>query len=78
MENYNIKESIEKIISLNESDEIRIKDFYSVSILCDKIKLQGKMTSEKIRYYRNNNFEFIVSVQSFLEAEKENIQIIFT
>ena len=74
-----MKENLDKLTVLIVNDVIDPNDFYNITIVLDKIKLQGDAKVEAIYKYKEQGFNFSLDEScSYMEAIKDDVRIVFT
>ena len=74
-----MKENLDKLTVLIVNDVIDPNDFYNITIVLDKIKLQGDAKVEAIYKYKEQGFNFSLDEScSYMEATKDDVRIVFT
>ena len=74
-----MKENLDKLTFLIVNDVIDPNDFYNITIVLDKIKLQGDVKVEAIYKYKEQGFNFSLDEScSYMEATKDDVRIVFT
>ena len=74
-----MKESLSRLMALSIDGTINVNDFYNITIVLDKIKLQGDAKVEAIYKYKEQGFNFSLDEScSYMEATKDDVRIVFT
>ena len=74
-----MKDRLKSLNTLVDSNILDLKDFYTLDMRNDEIKVQGHMSSDRIEKYRKLGFDFVLHDDlPYLVATKYDLTITLT